>query len=60
MANATVNRTMYVRHLDQRHTLNVEVKITREFKFRLAVAKVLIMCAAYILGCGIDIKEAEE
>ena len=56
---SNIGKTMYVRRLGKEDVLTIEVKITKEFKFRLAIAKALIWCAAYVLNCGIEIKKTE-
>ena len=40
--------------------LTVTIKITKELKLRLAMAKYLIVIAAKILGCQINIQECRE
>jgi hypothetical protein len=47
---------MKIRKLDDKHTLTMHVRFMPEFHARLWLAKTLIKCAAWVLGCGIDIK----
>lgn len=42
--------------LDKQTTLNVNLKVTKQFYFRLWVAKKLIELAAHILNCGVQIE----
>lgn len=49
----TINR------LTHDETLTVTVKMSRQFRFRLAVAIFLIRLAAKILGCRYEVVEAE-
>ncbi len=43
-----------VRKLNKNYTLNVSVKITREFKMRMRLASYLWRLSAWILDCGIE------
>ena len=56
--NASV---LNVRKLDDKYTLKLEVRITREFKARVWLARVLILAACKVLGCGaeVTVKDAE-
>jgi len=40
--------------LSKKYTLEVQITITKQFKIRVVLAKYLILCAAHILGCGIN------
>jgi hypothetical protein len=40
-----------------RYTLHVTVNLTRELKVRMKIAALLFKMAAWVLGCGIEIKE---
>lgn len=44
-----------IKRLDQDFTLTVDIKIARQFKIRLALARSLIVLAARILGCGLKV-----
>jgi len=43
-------------------TLNciLTVKITTQFRVRMALSKLCIRLAAFILGCGVEIKENDK
>lgn len=55
MAKAQVN----IYTLGKNNTLTVKVKITTQFKVRLAIAMALLKAAAFVLGCGIRIENEE-
>jgi len=46
-----------IRKLSKKHTVNVSVKLAKEFKIRIWVFLQLIKLSAFILGCGINIKK---
>ncbi len=45
------------RKFDHSVTLNVRLKLTREFYIRKWIAQHLIILAALVLGCGIEIED---
>lgn len=53
MAGVTINR------LTKDTTMTVMVKMSKQFRFRLAIALFLIKLAAIILGCKFEAKEEE-
>lgn len=44
-----------VNKLNKNHTVTVRVKISKQFRMRIAIASALIKAAAFVLGCGIEI-----
>jgi len=52
------SRTATVNRLTKDVTMTVTVKISRQFRFRLAIALFLIRLAAKILGCKLEVVEA--
>lgn len=42
--------------LSQEQKLTFKINLTRQFKFRVYVATLLIKIAAFILGCKVEIK----
>lgn len=53
MANGNVN----IKKLNHNTTMNIKVKVTRQFRIRTKIAVVLFKVAAFVLGCGVEIEE---
>lgn len=49
-----------IRKLNKKTTLTMEVKFTKEFKFRIWIATKLIQLASLVLGCKSKIVKSEE
>lgn len=49
-----------ISRLDCNYTMTVIVNITRQFRFRMAIAAVFIKAAAFVLGCGVTIAIKED
>jgi hypothetical protein len=56
MDMAAFTSDLLIRKLNTNCTLNVRIKITRQFRLRLKAAFFLIHLAAKLLGCGIKIQ----
>lgn len=52
-------RKLDVKKLNHNHVLKVKIHITKQFKVRFVIATTLIKIAAFILGCDIEIENAE-
>lgn len=50
-------RKITLRKLEPHNVLNVKINVTTEFQIRVAIAKILIKTAAWILGTGIKIED---
>lgn len=50
---------MKFKKFNKQITMTINIKITKEFYFRLWLAKFLFKLGAKILGCGIKIEEGE-
>lgn len=45
-----------IKKLDQQTVLHVKIKIAKELKVRLWIARNLIWLAAIIMGCGVNVE----
>jgi hypothetical protein len=52
----TIIKTININRLEPGQEMIVEVNVTKQFKVRLFLAKVLIKFAGFILGCGVKVE----
>ncbi len=50
-------KSVNIRKLSNRSVITVTLNITREFRIRIFIAKVLLKVACVVLGCGIKIND---
>ncbi len=46
-----------IRKLNNRSAITVTLNITREFRIRIFIVKVLLRIAGWVLGCGIKVND---
>lgn len=46
-----------VKKLGKQAIIEIDVKVTRQFRLRIWAGKQLLKLAAFVMGCGIEINE---